>query len=124
MKNTFGQSLAVTLFGESHGEAVGAVIDGLAPGIPVDKKEIEKLLSKRRPSSALDTARRENDDFSILSGVFEGRTTGTPLCIVIKNVNSAAKILFIHYPFRFYTYNNSADLSTKTYTNFIKNKDC
>ncbi|MBQ8943558.1 MAG: chorismate synthase [Clostridia bacterium] len=88
MKNTFGQSLAVTLFGESHGEAVGAVIDGLAPGIPVDKKEIEKLLSKRRPSSALDTARRENDEFSILSGVFEGRTTGTPLCIVIKNTNT------------------------------------
>ena len=69
MKNTFGQSLTVTLFGESHGEAVGVVIDGIAPGIPVDEKEIEKQLARRRPSSALDTPRRENDDFSILSGV-------------------------------------------------------
>ena len=88
MKNTFGQSLTVTLFGESHGEAVGVVIDGIAPGIPVDEKEIEKQLARRRPSSALDTPRRENDDFSILSGVFEGRTTGTPVCIVIKNENT------------------------------------
>lgn len=88
MKNTFGQSLTVTLFGESHGEAVGAVIDGLAPGIPVDEKEIEKQLARRRPSSALDTPRTENDGFSVLSGVLQGRTTGTPLCIVIKNENT------------------------------------
>ena len=88
MKNTFGQSLTVTLFGESHGEAVGVVIDGIAPGIPVDEKEIEKQLARRRPSSALDTARTEKDDFSLISGVFEGRTTGTPVCIVIKNENT------------------------------------
>ena len=88
MKNTFGQCLSVTLFGESHGEAVGAVIDGIGPGIAVDKNEIERQLSRRRPSSALDTVRVENDEFSILSGVFEGRTTGTPVCIVIKNGNT------------------------------------
>ncbi len=85
MKNTFGQSVAVTIFGESHGEAIGAVIDGLSPGIQVDKDFIAERLGKRRPSSAIDTARRERDDFKILSGVFEWKTTGTPICIVIPN---------------------------------------
>lgn len=88
MKNTFGQSISVTLFGESHGEAVGAVIDGLAPGIAVDEEFIKSQLSRRRPSSALDTPRREPDNFKILSGVFEGKTTGTPICIVIPNENT------------------------------------
>ena len=85
MKNTFGSSLTVTLFGESHGPAVGAVVDGLAPGLPVDLGEIERQLSRRRPGSAMDTARRESDPFQILSGVFDGKTAGTPLCIVIPN---------------------------------------
>lgn len=85
MKNSFGQSVCVTLFGESHGAAVGAVIDGLAPGICVDDKKIAKALARRRPSGLTDTARRESDKFEILSGVFNGRTTGTPLCIVIPN---------------------------------------
>ncbi len=91
MKNTFGQSIAVTLFGESHGEAVGAVIDGLAPGIEVDDRFIKAQLSRRRPQSRLDTQRRENDDYKILSGVFKGRTTGTPICIVIPNENTQSK---------------------------------
>ena len=88
MKNTFGTSLTVTLFGESHGPAVGAVIDGLTPGLPVDEPEIERLLSRRRPSSAIDTPRRESDHYQILSGVFNGKTTGTPVCIVIPNENT------------------------------------
>lgn len=87
MKNTFGQSVSVTLFGESHGAAVGAVIDGLAPGIAVSEEEIARQLSRRRPASALDTPRQERDNFKILSGVFGGRTTGTPVCIVIPNEN-------------------------------------
>lgn len=87
MKNTFGQSVSVTLFGESHGEAVGAVIDGLAPGIAVSEEEIARQLSRRRPSSPLDTPRQERDNFKILSGVFGGKTTGTPVCIVIPNEN-------------------------------------
>lgn len=85
MNNTFGSSLAVTLFGESHGPAVGAVIDGLAPGLAVDGEQIERQLARRRPAGAADTARREPDRFQILSGVFQGKTTGTPLCIVIPN---------------------------------------
>lgn len=85
MKNTFGQSISVTLFGESHGEGIGAVIDGLAPGIDVDRESICEKLKKRRPSTAIDTARKEQDSFNIIGGVFQGRTTGTPLCIIINN---------------------------------------
>lgn len=88
MKNSFGQSVCLTIFGESHGEAVGCVIDGLAPGLAVDESFIARRLELRRPSSALDTPRRERDEFRIISGVFNGRTTGTPLCIVIPNENT------------------------------------
>ncbi len=85
MKNTFGNQISITLFGESHGPAIGAVLDGLAPGIPVDEDRIRELLSRRRPSGDISTARHESDPFMIQSGVFEGKTTGTPLCILIPN---------------------------------------
>ena len=88
MKNTFGQAVTLTLFGESHGAAVGAVLDGLAPGLPVDGDFLRRQLSRRRPTTALDTARQEPDNYQILSGVFQGRTTGTPLTIVIPNENT------------------------------------
>lgn len=91
MKNTFGQSVSVTLFGESHGPEIGAVLDGLAPGVPVDPKRIAAQLSKRRLSGTISTARREADDFRIVSGVFEGKTTGTPLCVLIPNENTNSK---------------------------------
>ncbi len=91
MKNTFGQSVSVTLFGESHGMAIGAVIDGLAPGIDVDENFIEAQLSKRRPAGKTGTARREADKFQILSGVFEGKTTGTPICIIIPNEDTKSR---------------------------------
>ena len=85
MKNTLGTSVSVTLFGESHGAKIGAVLDGLAPGIPVDEALIAAQLEKRRPAGAISTARRERDAFEIVSGVFEGKTTGTPLAILIPN---------------------------------------
>ena len=85
MKNTFGQNIAVTLFGESHGPYIGAVLDGLAPGIPVDESFIAAQLQRRRPFGKISTARREPDKFQIISGVFRGKTTGTPLCILIPN---------------------------------------
>ena len=88
MKNTFGQAVTLTLFGESHGAAVGAVLDGLAPGLPVDGDFLCRQLSRRRPTTTLDTARQEPDNYQILSGVFQGRTTGTPLTIVIPNENT------------------------------------
>ena len=91
MKNTFGQSVAITVFGESHGQAIGAVIDGLAPGIEVDNDLIKSQLSKRRPNVKTDTPRIEKDNFQILSGVFNGKTTGTPICIIIPNENTNSK---------------------------------
>ncbi|MBR5119776.1 MAG: chorismate synthase [Clostridia bacterium] len=87
MKNTFGQSVAVTLFGESHGEYIGAVLDGLAPGLVIDEAFIRHQLSLRRPQGKISTARVEADEFHIVSGVFNGKTTGTPLCILIPNTN-------------------------------------
>ena len=85
MKNTFGTSIALTLFGESHGKAIGAVLDGMPAGIPVDPDFIAKQLDLRRPYGKISTGRVEADRFEIVSGVFEGRTTGTPLCILIPN---------------------------------------
>ncbi len=91
MKNTMGQALSVTLFGESHGEAVGAVLDGIAPGIAVDEAFIARQLTLRRPSGKTGTARRETDAFRIVSGGFEGKTTGTPLCVLIPNSDAHSK---------------------------------
>ncbi|MBQ1230094.1 MAG: chorismate synthase [Clostridia bacterium] len=88
MKNTFGNNVTLTLFGESHGPRIGAVLDGLAPGILVDEKRIAHQLSLRRPFGKISTARVEPDPVEIVSGVFEGRTTGTPLCILIPNTNT------------------------------------
>ena len=85
MKNTFGTSICITLFGESHGPEIGAVLDGLAPGIPVDEEAIRHDLTLRRPSGALSTARAEKDPFRIVSGVFRGRTTGAPITVIIPN---------------------------------------
>lgn len=91
MKNTFGSSVCVTLFGESHGPAVGAVLDGLAPGIPADTEFIRHQLGLRRPYGKISTPRAEEDDFEILSGVFNGKTTGTPLCILIPNTDTKSR---------------------------------
>ena len=91
MKNTFGNNLAVTLFGESHGECIGAVLDGMAPGIPIERDYIASQLSLRRPAGKISTARREADEYRVVSGVFEGKTTGTPLTILIPNTVQHSK---------------------------------
>ena len=91
MKNTFGNNISITLFGESHSQSIGAVIDGLAPGLTVDEEYIKEKLSLRRPSGEISTSRKEPDEFIIESGVFEGKTTGTPICILIPNVNIRSK---------------------------------
>jgi len=85
MKNTIGTNVAVTIFGESHGNAIGAIIDGLASGIAVDEAFIKAQLALRRPHGLISTSRKEEDIFKIESGVFEGKTTGTPICIIIPN---------------------------------------
>ncbi len=85
MKNTFGNSVAVTLFGESHGEYIGAVVDGLAPGIEINNDYIADMLTLRRPSGKISTQRKEIDAFKIISGVVSNVTTGTPITILIPN---------------------------------------
>ena len=87
MKNTIGNSVAVTLFGESHGSYIGAVLDGMAPGIYIKEEYIAHMLTLRRPSGRISTTRREKDAFVIVSGVVNGRTTGTPITILIPNEN-------------------------------------
>lgn len=85
MKNTIGTSVQLTVFGDSHGPAVGVVLDGMAPGVAVDEEYLAGRLSLRRPDGPVDTARRERDEYRILSGVHGGFTTGAPICIAIPN---------------------------------------
>ncbi len=90
--NTFGKLFRVTTFGESHGVAVGVVIDGCPAGLDVDVSDIQKELDRRKPGqSSITTARKEEDEAKILSGVFEGKTTGTPIMIVVYNKGHKSK---------------------------------
>lgn len=90
--NTFGKSFTLTTFGESHGPALGGVIDGCPAGVPVDINTIQKDLDRRRPGqSAIVTQRKEPDTVEIYSGVFEGKSTGTPIGFVIHNTNQKSK---------------------------------
>jgi chorismate synthase len=91
MKNTFGNNITITLFGESHGPQIGAVVDGLTPGMDIDLDFIRKQLELRKPHGRISTARVEADEPKIVSGVFEGKTTGTPLCILFENGNTKSK---------------------------------
>ncbi|MCD7747826.1 MAG: chorismate synthase [Firmicutes bacterium] len=88
MKNTFGSCVTVTIFGESHGSAVGAVLDGIEPGLEIDEEFISHRMNQRRAVGALSTARREDDRAEILSGVYRGTTTGTPISFLIYNKNT------------------------------------
>lgn len=85
MRNSFGNRITVTLFGESHGEYIGAVLDGLPAGLNIDLDFIKDRLNLRKGEKEFSTARNENDDFKIISGAYNNFTTGSPLCIVIKN---------------------------------------
>ena len=90
--NTFGNLFAVTNFGESHGPAIGCVIDGCPPGMALTEADIQGDLDRRRPgTSRFVTQRNEPDAVEILSGVFEGKTTGTPICLLIKNTDQRSK---------------------------------
>ncbi len=86
--NTFGQLFKITTFGESHGAMIGVVIDGCPSGLKIDEKFIQSELNRRKPGqSKITTQRKEDDVFEIVSGVFEGKTTGAPLTIIIRNTN-------------------------------------
>jgi chorismate synthase len=90
--NTFGTLFAVTNFGESHGPAIGCIIDGCPPGMPLSEADIQPDLDRRRPgTSKFVTQRNEPDAVEILSGIYEGKTTGTPICLLIKNTDQRSK---------------------------------
>jgi chorismate synthase len=90
--NTFGRVFRFTTWGESHGPALGAVVDGCPPGLELSEGDIQPFLDKRRPGqSRFTTQRQEPDQVRILSGVFEGRTTGTPISLMIENVDQRSK---------------------------------
>ncbi len=91
MKNTFGSSVSITVFGESHGPYIGAVLDGLASGISISEEDIRHALLLRRPFGKISTARKESDDFIIASGVFNGKTTGTPITVIIPNSDTRSR---------------------------------
>lgn len=90
--STFGLLFTVTNFGESHGPAIGCVIDGCPPGMPLSEADIQPELDRRRPGTSRHvTQRNEPDAVEILSGVYEGRTTGTPICLLIRNTDQRSK---------------------------------
>ncbi|MFN4263604.1 MAG: chorismate synthase [Thioalkalivibrionaceae bacterium] len=90
--NSFGQLFRVTSFGESHGPALGAIVDGCPPGIALSEADLQRDLDRRRPGQSRHTTqRREPDEVRILSGVFEGRTTGTPIGLLIENIDQRSK---------------------------------
>lgn len=90
--NSFGKLFVVTTFGESHGRALGCVVDGCPPGMPLEEADIQGDLDRRRPGQSRHTTqRKEPDQVQILSGVFEGKTTGTPIGLLIENVDQRSK---------------------------------
>ena len=90
--NTFGKLFTVTTFGESHGPALGAIVDGCPPGLALDVADLQRDLDRRKPGqSRYTTQRREADEIKILSGVFEGQTTGTSIGLLIENTDQRSK---------------------------------
>jgi len=90
--NTFGTNFRITTFGESHGPAVGCIIDGCPPGVPLNESDIQPLLDRRKPgTSPLVSPRNEQDRIEILSGIFEGKTTGTPIALLVRNTGSRSQ---------------------------------
>ena len=90
--NSFGNIFKFTSFGESHGKAIGCIVDGVPPLIPINEKDIQVYLDRRKPGqSKYVTQRKENDIVEILSGTFEGKTTGHPIALHIKNEDQRSK---------------------------------
>ena len=92
MSNTFGSNFRVSTWGESHGNAIGVMIDGCPPMLPINESDIQKELDRRKPGqSAITTQRKESDSAEILSGVFEGQSLGTPIQIIVWNSDAKSK---------------------------------
>ena len=92
MSSTYGENLHLTIFGQSHSPAIGVTVEGIPAGEKVDLDELQRFLSRRAPGKNVwSTPRKEADAPEILSGLFEGRTTGTPLCAVIANTDTCSR---------------------------------
>ncbi|MCU7812656.1 MAG: chorismate synthase, partial [Candidatus Thiodiazotropha sp. (ex Notomyrtea botanica)] len=90
--NTIGKLFTVTSFGESHGPAIGCIVDGCPPGLELSSSDLQPDLDRRKPGTSRHTTqRREDDEVQILSGVFEGKTTGTPIGMIIQNTDQRSK---------------------------------
>ena len=90
--NTFGKLFSVTTFGESHGAALGCIIDGCPPGLELSSGDLQPDLNRRKPGqSRYTTQRKEDDEVEILSGIFEGVTTGTPIGLIVRNQDQKSK---------------------------------
>src|SRR3989442_3924964 len=90
--NTLGNLFCITSLGESHGPAIGCVVDGCPPGLALDAADIQRELDRRKPGTSRHvTQRRESDTVEILSGVFEGKTTGTPIALLIRNEDARSR---------------------------------
>ena len=90
--NTWGSKLKISIFGESHGEGIGVVIDGIPSGIELDMDFIRREMQRRAPGTdQLSTPRKEADEVEILSGIFQGKTSGTPICGIIRNTSARSK---------------------------------
>ena len=90
--SSFGTIFKITTWGESHGKGLGVVVDGCPAGLPLDENDSQKFLNRRKPGqSKFTTPRKEDDAVEILSGVFEGKTTGTPISLVVYNQNQIGR---------------------------------
>lgn len=108
MRNTFGNIFTLTTFGESHGEAVGGIVDGMPAGIEMDMDFIQRQLGRRRPGqSQITTQRKEPDHVELLSGVYQGKTTGTPIGFMVRNTNQRSS-----------DYNNMVDLFRPSHADY------
>ena len=97
--STFGNQFKITTWGESHGKAVGVVIDGCPAGLALTESDIQYYLNLRKPGqSRYTTPRKEEDAVEIMSGIFEGRTTGTPISLIVYNKNARSSRLFGYCP--------------------------
>ncbi len=111
MKNTLGNNIQVTIFGESHGDSVGVVLNGVSPGVFVDEDFIKKQMGKRKAHGSLATQRQEMDEVEIISGVFNGYTTGAPCCFLIKNHYQESK-----------DYDKVKDIARPSHVDYVANE--